>query len=89
MTGALRERLLSIKRGEVPLGEVLADAERMTPELEEAYRCSPLPKKPDVARADALLRRVGEEVARRWVRQEPGPWGVGAPPHPEVTWSSE
>jgi hypothetical protein len=89
MTGALRERLLAIKRGEVPLGEVLADAERMTPELEEAYRSSPLPKKPDVARADALLRRVGEEVARRWVRQEPGPWGVGAPPHPEVTWSSE
>jgi hypothetical protein len=89
MTGALRDRLLAIKRGEVPLGDVLADAERMTPELEAAYRASPLPKKPDVARADALLRKVGEEVARRWVRQAPGVWGVGAPPHPEVIWSNE
>lgn len=89
MKGALRERLLAIKRGEVPLAEVLADADRMTPELEAAHKATPLPPRPDVARADALLRRVGEELARRWIRQDPGPFGVGAPPPPEVTWSNE
>jgi len=89
MKGALRERLLAIKRGEVPLLEVLADAERMTPELEEAHRTTPLPQKPDVQRADALLRKVGEALAQRWVRQVPGPFGVDAPPPPQVIWSPE
>jgi hypothetical protein len=85
--GALRERLRAIKNGEVPLDEVLAEAESMAPDLECARDESPLPKRPNVARADALLRRIGEELARRWVEEAPGPWGADAPESPEVTWS--
>lgn len=86
-TGAFRERLLAIKRGEVALEQVLADAEALAPELEAARDGSPLPEHPDYARADRLLRRAGEELARRWVHQEPGPWGREAPAVPEYTWS--
>jgi hypothetical protein len=85
--GALRERLLAIKKGQVPLDEVLAEAESMAPDLERARDESPLPKRPDVARADALLRRIGEELARRWVQGDTGPWGRGARQPPEVTWN--
>jgi hypothetical protein len=85
--GELRDRLLAIKKGEVPLEDVLAQAEAMAPELEQARDASGLPRRPDVARADALLRRIGEEVARRWVSKSPGPLGAAAPCPPEVTWS--
>jgi hypothetical protein len=85
--GALRDRLLAIKRGEVALADVLAEAEAMAPELERARDVSKLPQRPDVVRADALLRRVGEELARRWVVRAHGPFGAGAPAAPEVTWS--
>lgn len=85
--GTLRDRLLAIKRGEVPLADVLAEAESMAHELERARAESPLPARPDVTRADALLRRIGEEVARRSITREPGPWGRDAPPPPEVTWN--
>ncbi len=85
--GDLRERLRAIKRGEVSLDAVLAEAEAMAPDLERARDASSLPKRPDVARADALLRRIGEELARRWVSGAPGPFGTGAPKPPEVTWS--
>jgi hypothetical protein len=86
VTGPLRDRLLAIKRGEVPLGEILAEAEAMGPELDAARRASTLPARPDVGRADALLRRVGGELARRWTLAEPGPFGRDAPPPPEVVW---
>ena len=59
----------------------------MTPELEAARDASRLPVRPDVARVDALLRRVGEEVARRWTTRAPGPFGAEAPSPPEVVWS--
>ncbi|HSQ65142.1 MAG TPA: nucleotidyltransferase domain-containing protein [Polyangiaceae bacterium] len=85
--GDLRERLLAIKRGEVALSAVLAEAEAMAPELERARDASALPKRPDVARADALLRRIGEELARRWVSGAPGPFGKDAPQPPEVAWA--
>jgi hypothetical protein len=85
--GELRERLLAIKKGNVSLEEVLAQAEAMVPALEEARDASTLPKRPDVPRADALLRRIGEELGRRWASSVPGPFGKDAPPHPEVTWS--
>jgi len=85
--GALRDRLLAIKSGQVLLEDVLAEAEAMAPDLERARDASALPKRPDVARADALLRRIGEELARRWVQGAPGPWGKEAPTPPEVTWS--
>jgi hypothetical protein len=87
MTGAVRERLLAIKRGEVALEGVIAEAEAMAPDLERARDESALPKRPDVARVDALLRRIGEELARRWTLGAPGPFGREAPTPPEVVWS--
>jgi hypothetical protein len=85
--GELRERLLAIKRGEVSLADVLVQAEAMAPELEHARDASPLPKRPDVTRADELLRRIGEELARRWVTRAAGPLGAHAPAPPAVEWS--
>lgn len=85
--GSLRERLLAIKRGQVPLDDVIAEAEAMAVELESARAASKLPERPDVERADALLRKIGEELARRWVEKVPGPFGEGAPRAPEVVWS--
>jgi hypothetical protein len=79
--------LLAIKKGEVALDEVLAQANAMAPELERARDASHLPRRPDVARADALLRRIGEELARRWVSNAPGPFGATGPRPPEATWS--
>ncbi|HVJ90387.1 MAG TPA: nucleotidyltransferase domain-containing protein, partial [Labilithrix sp.] len=85
--GALRDRLLAIKKGEVSLDDVLAEAEAMAPELERARDASKLPRRPDVVRADALLRRIGEELAKRWGLRAPGPFGADAPAPPEVAWS--
>jgi hypothetical protein len=87
MRGELRTSLLAIKRGEVALADVLALAESMAPQLEEAARVSNLPRRPDVARANALLRRVGSELARRHVNDVPGPFGKDAPPPPELVWN--
>jgi hypothetical protein len=84
--GEFRERLLAIKHGQVALEEVLRHAEAMIPELEEARRTTQLPARADLTRADALLRRVRQETARRAVLGEPGPLGADAPPPPEVTW---
>lgn len=86
-TGALRDRLLAIKRGQVSLDEVLREAEAMAADLEAARDASSLPKRPDVARADALLKRIGEETARRWVTKEKGAWGSDAAEPPAVEWS--
>lgn len=84
--GPIRDRLLSIKAGEVPLGEVLDEAEAMTTELEAARKSTPLPERADVTAVDRLLRRVRAEAARRFVNDEPGPWGADAPTLPEATW---
>lgn len=86
-SGEMRQRLLAIKRGEVPLEEVLVDAESMLPELEAARDGSQLPKRPDVGRADRLLRRVATEIARRRIEGAPGPWGADATEPPEATWA--
>jgi RNA repair pathway DNA polymerase beta family len=87
--GAFRDELLAIKRGEVPLADVLRRAEEMIPALEAARSATALPEQPDVARADALLRRVRQEAARRWLGAEPGPLGRDAPPLPAVSWEDE
>ncbi|HSM93022.1 MAG TPA: nucleotidyltransferase domain-containing protein [Anaeromyxobacteraceae bacterium] len=84
MKGAVRERLLEIKRGAVDLDAVLAEAERLVPPLEAARDATKLPRRPDLVRADALLRRIGEEVARRWVLQVAGPLGADAPRPPTI-----
>lgn len=81
-----RERLLAIKRGEVSLADVLAEAEALAPALEEARNTSKLPKHPDVARIDALLRKISEELARRWIGREKGPFGADAPEPPVAEW---
>jgi len=85
----LRTTLLAIKHGELALADVVRMADALTPELEAARVSSPLPRRPDVARADALLRRVREEVARRAVLREPGPLGADAPPAPQVGWEDD
>jgi len=85
----LRATLLAIKRGELPLAEVVRLADAMTPELEAARNASRLPRRADVGRADALLRRVRGEVARRAVEGAPGPLGAAAPAPPEVAWEDD
>ncbi len=82
MRGAPRTRLLQIKEGHVALSEVLAEAEALTVELEEARARTPLPAAPDFIAADALLQRIRAELARRWLTRAAGPWGVHAPPAP-------
>ena len=83
----LRSQLVAIKRGEVELGnKVLDDAELLAPELESARRETPLPRKPDVQRADALLRRIRVEAARRSILATPDAWGTEAAAAPEVDW---
>ena len=84
MKGAVRDRLLEVKRGSVDLDAVLAEAERLVPGLEAARDATKLPPRPDLPRADALLRTVGAEVARRWVERVPGPFGADAPPPPPL-----
>ena len=80
----LRPTLLAIKRGQVPTSDVMALARELTPKLEGARQTSPLPRHPDVGRAERVLRAVRAEAARRYVLQEPGPWGAGAAPPPEA-----
>jgi len=81
---AIRPTLLAIKRGEMPMTDVMALARELTPKLEAARQHSPLPRHPDVAAADRVLRAAREEAARRWVAREPGPWGDAAPAPPEA-----
>jgi hypothetical protein len=85
----LRTRLLAIKRGEVALEEVLAQAAELGPELEAARQSTPLPPRPDLARADALLRKLRAEAARRSFVGAPGPFGNGAPSAPALEWEED
>ncbi len=83
-TGAFRDSLLAIKHGEVPLDDVLRAARERAPQLEAAHLASALPEQPDFVAADALLRRVHEELARRHVVNVPGPWSRSGTPPPQV-----
>lgn len=84
VSDALRPTLLAIKRGEVPMPDVMALARELTPKLEQARQTSPLPRHPDIARADQVLRSVRDGAARRWLFQESNAWGVAAPQAPEA-----
>lgn len=84
VTGELRDLLLAIKKGQVSLEETLREAEARARHLEEARKATRLPASPDVGRADALLCKIGEEVARRSLSGAPGPFGRDAPARPEV-----
>lgn len=55
--GPLRTRLLAIKRGEVALDEVLAEARALARRMEEVAERSPLPAEPRREVAERLLRR--------------------------------
>ena len=89
MKGAVRERLMMVKRGQVELDSVLAEAEQLVPDLEAARDATVLPQRPDLARADFLLRRISEEIARRWLTRAPGPFGLEAPPPPALAREGE
>ncbi len=82
----LSSELRAIKTGQVELSSVLDRAEDMSASLEDARKASPLPAHPDVARIDALLRRMRTEVARRWHDRVPGPFGADAPELPLAAW---
>jgi hypothetical protein len=86
---ALRPLLLDIKKGRVPLSEVVAMAESMTPELEAARRESRLPRRADVRRAEIALASAREEAARRYFARVPGPFGVDAPAPPVARWDDD
>ena len=86
---ALRPTLLAIKRGEVALAEVLQMARALTPRLERARGESRLPRRPDVARAEAILRGVRHEAARRWLAQDAGAFGLAAPEPPVARFDDE
>jgi predicted nucleotidyltransferase len=81
---ALRPTLLAIKKGEVPMPDVMALARELTPKLEGARQASPLPRHPDVGRAEKVLRSARSEAARRWAKNADDPWGVLAAEPPEA-----
>jgi hypothetical protein len=62
----VRDRLLAIKGGQVPLDDVIAEARVLAATFDEAIATSRLPEEPDVDAADALLRACRAEAARRW-----------------------
>jgi hypothetical protein len=80
----LRPLLLAIKSGQVAMTDVMAHARELTPALEAAREASPLPRHPDVARADRVLRDARLEAARRWLEHVDGPWGSAAATPPEA-----
>jgi hypothetical protein len=88
MTGSERLELLAIKRGEVALESVLARAEELSRELDEAHRKTALPERPDLGRAQALLLRIREESARRWLSRADDAFGVRAAPLPLPEWKA-
>ncbi|MFC4911945.1 DNA polymerase beta superfamily protein [Actinomadura gamaensis] len=56
--GEHRDRLLSVRRNEMPLDEVAAWRASLTARMDGALARSPLPAEPDRARIDALLHSV-------------------------------
>jgi hypothetical protein len=86
MKGTLRNELLAVKRGDVDLEAVLQRAEQLSRALDEAHRASKLPERPDLARAQALLTRVREEAARRWLSGADDAFGRRAAPVPLPEW---
>ncbi len=80
--GSLRDRLLEIKGGRVDLDTALRWTDEIASDLEEARDRSVLPSTPDFATAQAVLLRLREAAARRWLSATSGPWGADAPAVP-------
>lgn len=87
MRGAVRDELFAIKRGEVDLDEVLARANALSRDLDDARRATELPERPDLARAQALLLEVRESAARRWLDKADDSFGQNAVPVPVPEWT--
>lgn len=84
VSDAIRPTLISIKMGDVPMPDVMALARELTPKLEAARQTSPLPRHPDVARAEKVLRAVRSGAARRWAEASDDAWGARAAEPPEA-----
>lgn len=84
--GPMRDELWSIKRGEVALATVVARAEELAGQLEEARHHSVLPHKADIETIDALLRRLRTEAAARQLGKKEGPFGIDAALLPLSDW---
>ncbi|MFE9170248.1 nucleotidyltransferase domain-containing protein [Streptomyces kebangsaanensis] len=63
--GDERDRLLAVRRGEVPWPAVESWMTRLAARAEEASRRSPLPEEPDRRRVEDFLHRVRHASARR------------------------
>ncbi len=88
---AIRARLLAIKGGGVPLGDVIAEAHTLASELDDATETSHLPAEPDAGPVDELLRRLRTLAARRHFHLDLPAVRVSPPPEPrpvrhEVPW---
>jgi RNA repair pathway DNA polymerase beta family len=86
MRGAFRDKLLAIKRGQVPLREIMRHADTLGHELERAHAATRLPARANVAVIDAVLRRSQLELAARFVGRMPGPFGLTAVEPPAIAW---
>lgn len=62
--GEHRERLLAVKRGEVPWEELEAWRASLHAAFDQAHATSPLPERPDAERVDAFLLRARREMVR-------------------------
>lgn len=89
VSDSLRPTLIAIKRGEVAMTDVMALARELTPKLEIARQGSPLPRHPDVALAERVLRTVRDVAARRWLSRDSGSWGANAPTAPEARFDDD
>ena len=86
LRGELKNELLAIKHQQVELATVIERAEALAEDLERARTHSPLPRRPDVAKVDQLLRRIRTEAAQRWFDRTNNGWGQNAPPLPLASW---
>ncbi|MEU6810714.1 nucleotidyltransferase domain-containing protein [Streptomyces sp. NPDC046831] len=77
--GDERERLLAVRRGEVPWPEVDAWTTRLAAETEKASHRTPLPPEPDRRRVEDFLVRVRRASALRPLPDREGVRGVVPP----------
>ena len=74
MTDLKREYLLSVRNGEVPENQVLADIEHWRDEIKDAEWLTPLPEGPDYAKINKWLIDVHEEA---WDDMAHSRWASG------------
>ncbi|MFI2643469.1 DNA polymerase beta superfamily protein [Streptomyces sp. NPDC018610] len=77
--GEERERLLAVKRGEIPWPRIETWMARLAAEAEEAARRTPLPGEPDLRRVADFLHRVRRASACREPLGTTDPVEAGSP----------